>query len=175
MPDRYTRRNNSHSFDKKRCGECCLLIVDRYRRPPSFLSFPLSRSPLVPLSSMCLNRLLRSVEMDLIPVKEPSLTLSCIALCYFDLSTYLPSNSKVLQWCDMLYSVNHLSCDSQQLLDSVIYVKMMVIWVFNSKTQVLNQCEVATEMIDSKLCASGMASGMIIWCFTVLGCKVTVE
>ena len=62
----------------------------------------------------------------------------------------------------MLYSVNHLSCDSQQLLDSVIYVKMMVIWVFNSKTQVLNQCEVATEMIDSKLCASGMASGMII-------------
>lgn len=62
----------------------------------------------------------------------------------------------------MLYSVNHLSCDSQQSLDSVIYVKMMVIWHFNSKTQFFNQCEVATEIVDSKENATGMAAGMII-------------
>ena len=62
----------------------------------------------------------------------------------------------------MLYSVNHPSCDSQQSLDSVIYIKMMVIWFFNSKTQSFSLCEVATEITDSKENASGMASGKII-------------
>lgn len=57
-----------------------LLTVDQYRRLPSVLANSLSRSPPVPLSSMCVNRLLRSVEMDIIPGKFLSRTFTHIRL-----------------------------------------------------------------------------------------------